>query len=112
MRLANAEGDKNKTVLLGRADLDQEFRLEQFEEAVEKALSQKGSQNNKHKNDLAQLLANGHIPKSIRDEFSLPKDMRNRDVDFIEVRTMDAQSSIRHPEWSGQDVLATSINQD
>ena len=36
--------------------------------------------------------------------------MRNRDVDFIEVRIMDSLSSIKYPVWSGQEVLATSMN--
>ena len=98
-------------MLLGRTALDQDFRLHKFEEAVANDIK-KGDQKYKHKNEFVHLLANGHIPKSIRDEFGLPKDMSNRDVDFFEVRTMDAQLSIKHPEWSGQDVLVTSINTD
>lgn len=47
----------------------------------------------------------GHIPDQIRNEFNLPQDMQNRDVDFREVRKMDSLMPIKHPEWSGQDVL-------
>ena len=55
-------------------------------------------------------MALGHIPMEIRQEFNLPKDMHNRDVDFKEVRIQDAVAAIKTLEWSGQEVLATSIN--
>ena len=88
--------------------MNQEFRLEQFEEALHHII---GEADNKHiKERLKQFMANGHIPQQIRDEFNLPQDMRNRDVDFYEVRIMDSLSSIKYPVWSGQDVLATSMN--
>ena len=53
-----------------------------------------------------------HIPESIYEELNLPQDMHNRDVDFYEVRIKDSMSAIRYPIWSGQDVLATSMNSE
>ena len=51
-----------------------------------------------------------HIPDEIKEEFNLPKDMKGKVVDFNEVRLRDAAVAIKHPTWSGQEVLSTSLS--
>ena len=53
------------------------------------------------KEKIDELMALGHIPDDVRKEFNLPRDMRNRDVDFKEVRIQDAIAAIKTPVWSG-----------
>ena len=36
--------------------------------------------------------------------------MQLYEIDFLEVRTVDAQFKKRRPTWSGQDVLANNLN--
>ena len=36
--------------------------------------------------------------------------MTNLEIDFLEVRKVDAQFKKRTPIWSGQDVLETALN--
>lgn len=71
------EADKGEQiVLLGRTGLAEEFKLEQFEEAIAKvvAKSKKGI-NRFIATELSQLMYSGYIPESIRQEFNLPRDM-------------------------------------
>ena len=42
-----------------------------------------------------------HVPKKFKDEFNLPKDMKNLTIDFLEVRKVDAQFKKRKQIWSG-----------
>ena len=51
-----------------------------------------------------------HIPWDIKKAFTLPDDMTNLEIDFLEVRKVDAQFKKRTPIWSGQDVLETALN--
>ena len=51
-----------------------------------------------------------HIPQYIKDDFKLPKDMSGLDIDYVEVRAVDAMFKRRQPEWSGQDVLDLHLN--
>ena len=38
--------------------------------------------------------------------------MKDRDVDYLEVRIIDSMMSIKKPTWSGQEILSTSMNND
>ena len=38
--------------------------------------------------------------------------MKNRDLDYFEVRIIDSMMSIKKPTWSGQEILSTSMNND
>ena len=51
-----------------------------------------------------------NVPAEIKQAFNLPSDMRGLDIDFLQVRLVDAQFKRRQPVWSGQDVLDVSLN--
>ena len=53
-----------------------------------------------------------HIPDDIKNTFNLPKDMTGLEIDFEEVRKIDASFKRRQPQWSGQEVLELSLNME
>ena len=58
--------DLNQIVLLNRAGINQDFRLEQFEEAINKVFSNEKDKKSKLEDEIARLMTNGSIPLSIR----------------------------------------------
>ena len=92
----------NKAVYLNRENLQNEMELDQFEEAIAIVASSE-----KEKNKNAKL---DSIPDEIRKELNLPTDMMGFEIDFEEVRLMDASLKRKKFYWSGQDVLEESIN--
>ena len=52
------------------------------------------------------------IPKHLRDELDLPRNMGRQDIDFMSVRIKDCELNRKIPFWSGQDVLEESLNVD
>ena len=100
--------EPSKQVFLGREGLMSDIRLEQFEKAVKNIIATKAASGDQ----LEGLLGKGHVPEEIRAEFGLPEDMRDKEVDFTEVRVRDLSAAIRHPIWSGQEVLPTSLNME
>lgn len=51
-----------------------------------------------------------NIPNELKVAFNLPKDMLGLEIDFLEVRMVDAQFKKRVPVWSGQEVLEQTLN--
>ena len=58
-------------------------------------------ENNCIQKKLSKLTEKSHIPDYIFEEFNLPQDMRNRDVDFKMVSIIDSMQAIKRPVWSG-----------
>jgi hypothetical protein len=50
------------------------------------------------------------IPKELRQELDLPKQIGNNFIDFNEVRIKDCNVKRKTPTWSGQDVLNDGLN--
>ena len=100
--LAAADKKVNKAIYLNRENLHNEMELEQFEEAVAIVANQAGAEDKNKKLD--------SIPDDIRKELNLPSDMMGFEIDFEEVRLMDASLKRKKFYWSGQDVLDESIN--
>lgn len=51
-----------------------------------------------------------YVPEEIKKEFDLNRDMSQYEIDFVLVRTHDAQFKKRQPTWSGQEVLDIGLN--
>jgi len=49
------------------------------------------------------------IPKQLREELDLPKNMGKNEVNYTEVRIKDCMVKRKTPLWSGQDVLEDSL---
>lgn len=105
--LARAK-EPNKQVFLGREGLMSEMRLDQFEKAVKKIITDFSQGTSMEE----ELMNKDHIPDDIKQEFNLPEDMLDNEVDFKEVRVHDASMAIKHPVWSGQEVLQDSLTNE
>ena len=62
------------------------------------------------KKELELMNKHDHVPVAIKEEFNLPKEMKDNEVNFAEVRKRDLSQSIKSPVWSGQEVLQVSMN--
>ena len=96
-----------------RVGLGHGLGLQQFEkDHKEHQVIEPSKGDIKFNKKLEKLMDNGHIPEHVRIELNLPKDMRDREVDYKEVHKMDLLTAIKRPEWSGQDVLVSSLNNE
>ena len=93
----------NKAIYLNRDNLENEMKLEQFEEAIQIVKSGVTDKIDK-KNDKLDS-----IPDEIRKEFNLPPDMKGYEIDFNEIRMKDSSLKRNRFIWSGQDVLEYSL---
>ena len=99
--LEKAGRDKvNKAVYLNRENLENDLKLEQFEDAF--ALVMEGQTG---RIDIEANKKKDSIPDEVRKELGLPQDMMGFEIDFNEVRIQDSFAKRRHFIWSGQCVL-------
>lgn len=86
----------NRAMVSTFAKFDQELNLENFDD-INYLIKSKEEENSvsdpRNKSD--------HIPNDIKKAFSLPEDMTNLEIDFLEVRKVDAQFKKRTAVWSG-----------
>lgn len=73
----NSNLDRTRSVFLGRKTLQDDIRLEAFEQEIRQVIS-----NEDHEDSLEKHLTASLIPDAIRKEFNLPDDMTNLDLDF------------------------------
>lgn len=102
---ADAEHRKlNRAMNNGIKDFQTELELENFEEKIilEEVKQPTIGVSLKSKGD--------HIPHELKEAFNLPENMKEYDIDFNQVRIVDALFKRRIPVWSGQDVLDIGLN--
>ena len=51
-----------------------------------------------------------NVPEDMKKAFNLPRDMSSYEIDFDQVRIVDASFKRRTPIWSGQEVLDLTLN--
>ena len=90
--------DLNRAMLAGKNDPNYEFKIDDFEKRVSGVID-----NIKSMKDIKQdpRLQGDHVPIEIREAFSLPKDMSDKDINFDNVRISDTKAKKRKPIWSG-----------
>ena len=83
----------------GTNDPKHEIALDNFDDAIANALLEQEMMTKHGDKDPRNFKDN--VPNNLRETFNLPKDMRNYEIDFEEVRSTDVRFKRRTPEWSG-----------
>lgn len=94
----------NQHVYLGRENIEDDLKLEEFELAIAAVAKSANTQTS-----LEKKLKGDCIPDEVRKELELPQDMKGFEIDFNVVRTNDATFATNNFTWSGQDVLEDSL---
>ena len=92
MPILNGENERvnlNRAMLTGTNDPQHEIALDNFEEAVANALVDHDINKQFGKEGDPRAFKD-NVPEDLRTAFKLPKDMRNYEIDFDEVRQTDA----------------------
>ena len=95
-------------MLCGKNDPQHEMKLNTFDTAIRNALWDKDDEPSKMMRD--PRMDEDNVPDDLKKIFNLPKDMSNYEIDFEQVRLVDASFKRRVPTWSGQEVLDLTLN--
>jgi len=101
-----AKANLNRAMLNGKNDPREEMKLEGFDAVIVAELinvNDKVREADPRKSD-------DYVPESLKKAFNLPKNMKNYEIDYEQVRLVDAQFKRRVPIWSGQEVLDINLN--
>lgn len=95
----NDKVNLNRAMCTGTNDPKHEIALDNFDDAIANALLEQEMMTKHGDKDPRNFKDN--VPNNLRETFNLPKDMRNYEIDFEEVRSTDVRFKRRTPEWSG-----------
>lgn len=93
-----AEGDKLAEEKQQKAIAHQ---IEQFENNLHKIFEQ---------DDEAERKKLDEIPHALRHEFNFPAELNLLEIDFKEIRKLDATKKKTRPQWSGQDIIPDKLD--